>query len=115
MTCHHTTLFGTPLKPAPIQGLAVENRVFGRGTVELRSPRLLLPIVKREPEKTKVTVSLPQDVHADPLAYQRAYQEMNGAEVSLDFIIEQVLVHHLKRDKAFQTWKTVKPKTGEQT
>ncbi|WP_232478127.1 hypothetical protein, partial [Caballeronia calidae] len=25
-----------PPKPAPIQGLAVENRVFGRGTVELR-------------------------------------------------------------------------------
>jgi hypothetical protein len=40
---------------------------------------------------------------------------MNGAEVSLDFIIEQVLVQHPKRDKAFQTWKTVKPKTGEQT
>jgi hypothetical protein len=38
MTCHHTTLFGTPLKPAPIQGLAVENRVFDRGTVELRGP-----------------------------------------------------------------------------
>jgi fido (protein-threonine AMPylation protein) len=41
MTCHHTTLFGTPLKPAPIQGLAVENRVFDRGTVELRRPEFV--------------------------------------------------------------------------
>ncbi|WP_229518259.1 DUF2274 domain-containing protein [Paraburkholderia terrae] len=70
------------------------------------SARLLLPVVKREPEKTKITASLPQDVHADLLAYQRAYQEMNGTEISLDFIIEQVLIQHLKRDKAFQTWKT---------
>jgi hypothetical protein len=69
------------------------------------SARLLLPIVKREPEKTKLPVNLSQDVHADLLAYQRAYQDMNGAEVSLDFIIEHVLVQHLKRDKAFQAWK----------
>ncbi|WP_248558682.1 DUF2274 domain-containing protein [Paraburkholderia terrae] len=75
------------------------------------SARLLLPIVKREPEKTKVTASLPQDVHADLLAYQRAYQEMNGAEVSLDFIIEQVLLQHMKRDKAFQTWKMTSDRT----
>ncbi|EUC14333.1 DUF2274 domain-containing protein [Paraburkholderia hospita] len=79
------------------------------------SARLLLPIVKREPEKTKVTASLPQDVHADLLAYQRAYQEMNGAEVSLDFIIEQVLLQHMKRDKAFQSWKTTAPKAASQT
>jgi hypothetical protein len=79
------------------------------------SARLLLPIVKREPEKTKVTASLPQDVHADLLAYQRAYQEMNGAEVSLDFIIEQVLLQHMKRDKAFQAWKTTAPKAASQT
>lgn len=69
------------------------------------SARLLLPIVKREPEKTKLPVNMTQDVHADLLAYQRAYEDMNGAEVSLDFIIEHVLVQHLKRDKAFQTWK----------
>ncbi|ASW04419.1 DUF2274 domain-containing protein [Paraburkholderia aromaticivorans] len=76
------------------------------------SARLLLPIVKREPEKTKLPVNLAQDVHADLLAYQRAYQDMNGAEVSLDFIIEHVLVQHLKRDKAFQTWKTTQPKNA---
>ena len=76
------------------------------------SARLLLPIVKREPEKTKLPVNLTQDVHADLLAYQRAYQDMNGAEVSLDFIIEHVLVQHLKRDKAFQTWKTTQPKNA---
>ncbi|MFP3558176.1 DUF2274 domain-containing protein [Paraburkholderia sp. SIMBA_049] len=76
------------------------------------SARLLLPIVKREPEKTKLPVNLAQDVHADLLAYQRAYQDMNGAEVSLDFIIEHVLVQHLKRDKAFQTWKTTQPKSA---
>ncbi|SEK02479.1 DUF2274 domain-containing protein [Paraburkholderia diazotrophica] len=70
------------------------------------SPRLLLPIVKREPEKTKLPVNLSQEVHADLLAYQRAYQEMNDAEVSLDFIIEQVLIQHMKRDKAFHSWKT---------
>ncbi|SEF11221.1 hypothetical protein SAMN02787142_7664 [Burkholderia sp. WP9] len=69
------------------------------------SARLLLPIVKREPEKTKLPVNLSQDVHADLLAYQQAYQDMNGAEVSFDFIIEHVLVQHLKRDKAFQAWK----------
>ncbi|MFM0514904.1 DUF2274 domain-containing protein [Paraburkholderia sp. RL17-373-BIF-A] len=50
-------------------------------------------------------VNLSQDVHADLLAYQRAYQDMNGSDVPLDFIIEHVLVQHLKRDKAFQTWK----------
>ncbi|QPQ89153.1 DUF2274 domain-containing protein (plasmid) [Burkholderia gladioli] len=76
------------------------------------SARLLLPIVKREPEKTKLPVNLTQDVHADLLSYQRAYQDMNGAEVSLDFIIEHVLVQHLKRDKAFQTWKTTQPKSA---
>ncbi|KAA0073150.1 DUF2274 domain-containing protein (plasmid) [Paraburkholderia sp. T12-10] len=76
------------------------------------SPRLLLPIVKREPEKTKLPVNLSQEVHADLIAYQRAYQEMNGAEVSLDFIIEHVLVQHLRRDKAFQTWKTTQPKSA---
>lgn len=65
------------------------------------SERLLLPIVKREPEKTKLPVNLSQEVHADLLAYQRAYQEMNGTEISLDFIIEQVLIQHLRRDKAF--------------
>jgi hypothetical protein len=70
------------------------------------SPRLMLPIVKREPEKTKLPVNLSHQVHADLLAYQRAYQEMNGAEVTLDFIIEHVLIQHMKRDKAFQTWKT---------
>ena len=69
------------------------------------SERLLLPIVKREPEKTKLPVNLSQEVHADLLAYQRAYQEMNGTEISLDFIIEQVLIQHMKRDKAFQAWK----------
>jgi hypothetical protein len=57
-------------------------------------------------------LTAPQDVHADLLAYQRAYQDMNGAEVSLDFIIEHVLVQHLKRDKAFQTWKTTQPKSA---
>ena len=36
MTCHHKTLFGGPLKPAPLCGVALEIRVFGRGTVELR-------------------------------------------------------------------------------
>jgi hypothetical protein len=74
------------------------------------SERLLLPIVKREPEKTKLPVNLSQEVHADLLAYQRAYQEMNGTEISLDFIIEQVLIQHVKRDKAFQTWKTMQPR-----
>ncbi|EIF32245.1 Protein of unknown function (DUF2274) [Burkholderia sp. Ch1-1] len=69
------------------------------------SPRLMLPIVKREPEKTKLPVNLTQEVHADLLAYQRAYQDMNGTEVSLDFIVEHVLIQHMKRDKAFQTWK----------
>jgi hypothetical protein len=69
------------------------------------SERLLLPIVKREPEKTKLPVNLSQEVHADLLAYQRAYQEMNGTEITLDFIIEQVLIQHMKRDKAFQAWK----------
>lgn len=64
--------------------------------------RLRLPIVKREPEKTKLPVNLSQEVHADLLAYQ----DMNDAEVSLDFIIEHVPVQHLKRDKAFQAWKT---------
>ena len=38
MTCHHKTLFGRPLKPAPLCGVALEIRVFGRGTVELRRP-----------------------------------------------------------------------------
>ena len=76
------------------------------------SERLLLPIVKREPEKTKLPVNLSQEVHADLLAYQRAYQEMNGTEISLDFIIEQVLIQHVKRDKAFQTWKTTQPKSA---
>jgi hypothetical protein len=70
------------------------------------TPRLMLPLVKREPERTKLPVTLSQEVHADLLAYQRAYQEMNGAEVSLDFIVENVLLQHLKRDKAFQAWKT---------
>ncbi|MDP9158570.1 MAG: DUF2274 domain-containing protein [Pseudomonadota bacterium] len=74
------------------------------------SERLLLPIVKREPEKTKLPVNLSQEVHADVLAYQRAYQEMNGTEITLDFIIEQVLIQHMKRDKAFQTWKATQPK-----
>lgn len=74
------------------------------------SERLLLPIVKREPEKTKLPVNLSQEVHADLLAYQRAYQEMNGTEISLDFIIEQVLIQHVKRDKAFQSWKITQPK-----
>ncbi|MFM0514980.1 DUF2274 domain-containing protein [Paraburkholderia sp. RL17-373-BIF-A] len=76
------------------------------------SARLLLPIVRREPAKTKLSVNLTQDVHADLLAYQRAYQDVNAAEVSLDFIIEQVLVQHLKRGKAFQTWKTTQPKSA---
>lgn len=73
------------------------------------SERLLLPIVKREPEKTKLPVNLSQDVHADLLAYQRAYQDMNGTEISLDFIIEQVLIQHMKRDKAFSAWKATHP------
>jgi hypothetical protein len=34
---------------------------------------------------------------------------MNDAEVSSDFIIEHVLIQHLKRDKAFQTWKGTTP------
>ncbi|CAB3775058.1 DUF2274 domain-containing protein [Paraburkholderia humisilvae] len=72
------------------------------------SARLLLPIVKREPEKTKRPVSLSQDVDADLLAYQLAYRDMNGAEVSRDFIIEHVLAQHLKRDKAFQAWKATR-------
>lgn len=76
------------------------------------SARLLLPIVKREPEKTRLPVNLSQEVHADLLAYQRAYQEMNGAEVPLDFIIEHVLLQHLKRDKAFQAWKVTTAKTS---
>jgi hypothetical protein len=80
-------------------------------TISRHSPaRLLLPVVKREPEKMKVSANLPDHVHADLLAYQRAYQELNGCEVSLDFIIEQVLVQHLRRDRAFQTWKTTQPK-----
>ncbi len=74
------------------------------------SERLLFLIVKREPEKTKLPVNLSQEVHADLLAYQRAHQEMNGTEISLDFIIEQVLIQHMKRDKAFQTCKTTQPK-----
>lgn len=76
------------------------------------SERLLLPIVKREPEKTKLPVNLSQEIHADLLAYQRAYQEMNGTEISLDFIIEQVLIQHMKRDKAFQAWQTTQPKSA---
>jgi hypothetical protein len=79
------------------------------------SARLLLPVVKREPEKTKLPVNLSQEVHADLLAYQRAYQDMNDAEVSLDFIIEHVLVQHLKRDKAFQAWKTTTSKAADQS
>lgn len=75
-------------------------------------PRLMLPIVKREPEKTKLSVNLSQEVHVDLLAYQRAYQDMNGTDVSLDFIIEQVLIQHMKRDKAFQAWKTTTGKTS---
>lgn len=78
------------------------------------TPRLMLPIVKREPEKTKLIVNLSQEVHADLLAYQRAYQEMNGADVSLDFIAEHVLMQHMKRDKAFQTWKTTTGKNEQQ-
>lgn len=76
------------------------------------SNRLLLPIVKREPEKTKLPVQLAQEIHADLLAYQRAYQDMNGVELSLDFIIEHVLIQHMKRDKAFQTWKATAPKAA---
>jgi hypothetical protein len=79
-------------------------------TTRKPSERLLLPIVKREPEKTKLPVNLSQEVHADLLAYQRAYQEMNSTEISLDFIIEQVLMQHMKRDKAFQTWKGTQSK-----
>lgn len=69
------------------------------------SERLLLPIVKREPEKIKLPVTLSQEVNVDLLAYQRAYQEMNGTDISLDFIVEHVLTQHMKRDKAFQAWK----------
>ncbi|MPW23914.1 DUF2274 domain-containing protein [Paraburkholderia sp. CNPSo 3157] len=79
------------------------------------SARLLLPVVKREPEKTRLPVNLSQEVHADLLAYQRAYQDMNDAEVSLDFIIEHVIVQHLKRDKAFQAWKATTPKAADQS
>ncbi|MET3625170.1 DUF2274 domain-containing protein [Burkholderia ambifaria] len=79
------------------------------------TPRLMLPIVKREPEKTKLAVTLSHDVHADLLAYQRAYQEMNGADVSLDFIIEHVLMQHMKRDKAFQAWKVTAEKANAGT
>ncbi|AKM33534.1 hypothetical protein AB870_25550 (plasmid) [Pandoraea faecigallinarum] len=78
------------------------------------SPRLMLPIVKREPEKTKLQMNLSQAVHDELRAYQRAYQEMNETEISLDFIIEHVLVQHMKRDKAFQTWKVTNAgKAGE--
>ncbi|ONC96273.1 DUF2274 domain-containing protein [Burkholderia pseudomallei] len=83
-------------------------------TTRSSSPRLLLPAVKREPEKTKLPVNLSQHVHADLLAYQRAYQDMMGAEVTLDFIIEHVLIQHLKRDKAFQTWKATNTGKAEQ-
>ncbi|VVE59596.1 DUF2274 domain-containing protein [Pandoraea sputorum] len=69
------------------------------------SPRLMLPIVKREPEKAKLQMNLPQAVHTELRDYQRAYQEMNEVEISLDFIIEHILIQHMKRDKAFQTWK----------
>jgi hypothetical protein len=65
--------------------------------------KLMLPVVKRE-DRVKITVSLPADLNADLTAYQRAYQDMNGAEISVDLILEHVLRQHLKRDKAFQTW-----------
>jgi hypothetical protein len=67
----------------------------------------MLTIVKREPEKTKLQMNLPQAVHDELHAYQRAYQEMNETEISLDFIIEHVLIQPMKRDKAFQTWKVI--------
>jgi hypothetical protein len=74
----------------------------------------MLPIVEREPEKTKLQMNLPQAVHAELRDYQRAYQEMNETEISLDFIIEHVLIQHMKRDKAFQTWKVTNAgKAGE--
>jgi hypothetical protein len=75
-----------------------------------RHARLLLPLVKRKPEKAKLAVSISTDVHADLIAYQRAYQDMNQGDVSFDFIVEHVLMQHMKRDKAFQTWKVTQPK-----
>jgi hypothetical protein len=46
-------------------------------------------------------MNLPQAVHTE----LRTCQEMNEAEIWLDFIIEHILIQHMKRDKAYQTWK----------
>ncbi|KVD99681.1 hypothetical protein WI91_02495 [Burkholderia vietnamiensis] len=78
-----------------------------------KSQRLLLPIVAKEPEKQKLTVNLTADVHTELLEYQRAYRDMNQTEIPLDLIVEHVLAQHMKRDKAFQTWKATHPKTAE--
>ncbi|MEX3614405.1 MAG: DUF2274 domain-containing protein [Burkholderia gladioli] len=76
-----------------------------------KSPRLLLPILAKEPEKQKLVVNLTAEVHAELLEYQHAYRDMNQAEIPLDLIVEHVLAQHMKRDKAFQTWKATHPKT----
>ncbi|CAB3770840.1 DUF2274 domain-containing protein [Paraburkholderia humisilvae] len=70
-----------------------------------KQQRLLLPILKREPEKARLTVSLAADVNADLIEYRRAYHEMAGAEIPVDMLVEYVLSQHMKRDKAFQAWK----------
>jgi hypothetical protein len=78
-----------------------------------KSPRLALPILAKEPEKQKLAVNLAAEVHAELLEYQRAYRDMNQTEIPLDLIVEHVLAQHMRRDKAFQTWKATHPKTAE--
>jgi hypothetical protein len=59
-------------------------------------------------------LNLSQDIYADLLAYRRAYHDMNDVEVSLDFIVEQVLMRDMKGGKAFRTWKIKQEKGAAQ-
>jgi hypothetical protein len=68
------------------------------------SPGLNLPPAPPVIPMDKLSASVPKAVLTDLMLYREAYREMNNAEISLDRLLEHVLVHHMRRDKSFITW-----------